>query len=70
MDRAKAVLADLIAIFTPAILVVATQLENLESFKGVQWASVAAAALGAIVTWARTATGGLRSEPTKPVKFN
>lgn len=70
MERTKHVILDFIAIFTPALLVLASQLEELNSFRGVAWPTVAAAAVGSLVTWARTAPGGLRPAPPEFVPLN
>lgn len=59
MDRFKHVVVDVLAIFAPALTVLATQLEGA-GFTGVSWATVVAAALGGLIAWSRTSDGGLR----------
>jgi hypothetical protein len=51
---------DVLAILTPAFIVLAAQLEG--SGWAVQWPTVVAAVIGGVVAWSRTATGGFRKE--------
>lgn len=53
---------DVVAIFSGALLVLATQLES-SGFAGIAWAPVVAAAIGSVIAWSRIGVGGLRKDP-------
>jgi hypothetical protein len=53
---------DLVAIFSGALLVLATQLEN-GGFVGIAWAPVVAASIGSVIAWSRIGVGGFRKDP-------